>query len=896
MQFLTRLFIAGILLLYTSIAFGQTEDTTKTNFVPFDTISKNLESIHHVKFFYDSKWFEGKLFLSGISKMSLPQAISIISRISQLSVSKIKDSYYVFTLNSKIFADNSDSTIYEIGDFINYGNQSIANIKGSITNAISNTPLIGAKIYVLDLNKKYDSNSSGKFSIIIPVGEHDLKFEYPGYDTKQIKVKLYSDGELPVELNVKTIMLNEVSVVATRIDQYYRRTKMSVLSIDAKSIKQLPTNLGEIDIVKSLSLLPGVQTTGEFGSGFNVRGGSADQNLILLEEVPVFNSAHFFGLTSIINPDIVSKVTLYKGAIPITYGERASSVLSVKMGSENSNKTKIMGGIGLINSRLNIDIPVSKKLKIIVGGRTSYSDWILKSLPDIELKNSSARFNDMNLYINYNPSKNDEFTLFTYASNDYFKLLGNSQYYYGNLLGSINYSHRFNSKFYSNLTVGTSYYKARNIENDSLTYTESYKIENSIIYNTLKYNLIYNYNDKHILTLGINGFLYDIDPGKIYPYGEKSNIQKHSTQREKGLEWAPYIGDDFEINKKISMEFGFRFSNFFYLGPRKVFLYDPSQPKSEETILDSVNYKKNEIIKHWSGLEPRFSFKYNISNSSSARFSYTRINQYINVISNTVVVSPTDYWKLSDNYIKPLISDQIALGYFKDFKNSLYETSVELYYKQYKHLIEYKNGAQISMNDHLQNELIEAKGESMGLEIYIKKNTGKVNGWISYTLSKSIRKTVSNNQAEQLNNNNWFPDNIDKPNNLVINGAYFINKRWKVGMTFNYSTGRPVTLPELKYNIKGTQVVYYSDRNKYRLPDYHRLDISISQFESLKIHKKWKGYWTISIINVYGRKNAYSVYYKRDKSPYSNYSQSSSLYKLYIIGRPLPTITYNFIF
>ena len=894
-HFFVKVFLFICLSLLNITVNAQLKDSLKNTFVPFDTIKVKLEARHHVKFFYDPIWFEGKEFSASIAKMPLPEAISVITKISQLSVSKIKESYFVFLPENQINSSSNDNNnILEIGDILDYGSKSHAKVDVFIVNGSNTNPLIGAKIEVTDIKQKCQTNNRGVVSMIIPVGEHELKVEYPGYDTKSLRAKVYSDGNITVEMYIKTILLDEVSVVATKIDQFYRRTKMSVMSIDAKTIKELPTNLGETDIIKGLSLLPGVQTTGEFGSGFNVRGGGSDQNLVLIEDVPIFNTSHLFGLTSIINPDGISKVTLYKGGIPVTYGERASSILSVKMGTEDINHFKVKGGIGLINSRITLEIPIKDKLKIILGGRASYSDWLLKRLPDLELKNSSASFNDVNLYASYNISSRDELTLFAYSSNDKFKFSEINRYNYSNILGSINYSHRFNSSLFTNFVVGTSHFNAGFIQNDTLMPLESYQLSNAILYNNLKWNLVYKLNDAHILSMGINGFLYNVEPGKVMPYGELSNVFTQGVQKEKGFEWAGFIGDDYEINNKIGVEFGIRLSNFYYLGAKKVYFYTPGVLKSAESISDSVSYKNNEIIKAYWGLEPRLTFRYNIDYYSSIRLSYNRINQYVNLMSNTAVASPTDLWKLSDTYLKPLISDQIAIGYFKNFKSD-YETSVELYYKPYQNVIEYKNGAQIFLNNYLETDLIKAKGKSFGIEFYVKKNSGKLNGWVSYTLSKSIRKTTSSNPLEQLNENSWFPDNLDKPNNLVINGSYYLNRRWKLGLTFNYSTGRPVTIPELKYTIKGSQIVYYSDRNKYRMPDYHRLDMSISQFESLKINKKWKGYWTISLINVYGRKNAYSIFYKRDHSPY-NYDPRSNLFKLYIIGRPLPTFSYTFVF
>lgn len=890
--FLKKAFPVICLLYFNFTVNAQLNDSTSNSYIPFDSLKNAIENKYQIKFFYNPIWFEGKEFSAKIARMPLSEAVSVITREMRLSFMRIR-SYYVFLPASEMTNKAGSGDYYEIGDILEYGSKSHANVRLTVINGSNGQPLIGAKVGLPGQIRKYETNAQGMITMNLPVGEHELKTEYPGYETRPLRIKVYSDGDFTVEMYIRTIVLEEVSVVATKIDQYTRRTKMSMVSIDARSIRELPTNLGETDIIKGLTLLPGVQTTGEFGSGFNVRGGSSDQNLVLLEEVPLFNTSHLFGLTSIINPEGVSKATLYKGGIPVTYGERASSILSVKMGIENPHKLRVKGGIGLINSHLSLEIPVTKNLYILTGGRTSYSDWMLKSLPDLQLKNSSAGFNDLNFYASYSLSKRDELTLFAYSSNDKFTFSGTSHYNYGNKLGSLNYAHRFNSKLYTNLLSGVSYYNSGFVENDSLTASESYRITNYVMYNNLKWNWIWQPDSKHILTLGINGFLYRVSPGKVRPYGLSSDVLPETMENERALEWALFLGDDYEINDKIGLEFGIRYSNFWYLGPRMIYSYFPGVPKSNETISDSTFFSRNEIIKRWSGLEPRFTFRYNFSSSASVRFSYNRIYQYVNLVSNTAIASPTDLWKLSDPYVRPLIADQIAAGYFRNF--NVYETSVEIYAKKYRNVIEYKNGAQIFMNQHLETDLTEAEGQSYGVEIYAARNSGKLTGWMSYTLSRSIRRTVSENAAEQLNRNTWFPDNVDRPHNLVMNVGYHINKRWKAGLTFNYSSGRPVTLPELKYDIRGTQIVYFSDRNKYRMPDYHRLDISISQSESLKLYKKWKGYWTFSLINVYGRKNAYSVFYRRTRSFY-NYEGHSTLNKLYIIGRPIPVLTYNFVF
>jgi hypothetical protein len=368
-------------------------------------------------------------------------------------------------------------------------------------------------------------------------------------------------------------------------------------------------------------------------------------------------------------------------------------------------------------------------------------------------------------------------------------------------------------------------------------------------------------------------------------------------QDEQGLESALFLSDDIKLNDKLSLEIGIRYSAFYTLGPKTVWNYDPQQASRSESIIDSSIYGKGKLIKKFGGLEPRFSLRYNTSATSSLRLSYNRINQYINLISNTSIQSTSSIWKISDGNISPVISDQFAIGFFKDFENGNYETSIELYYKTYQNLIDYRNGASVELDPRIETELINTSGKNFGAEVFLKKNKGKLTGWISYTYSRALRQTDAKFVSEQINNNKIYPDNLDRPHNLVVNAGYYFNRRVRISLTYSYNTGRPVTLPEQKYNtLDGYQVVYYSDRNKYRMPDYQRLDFSISRYENLRLKKSWKGYWTFAVINVLGRKNAYSIFYEQDTNPVSFTRGIYNLYKLYIIGIPFPTLTYNIMF
>ncbi len=695
----------------------------------------------------------------------------------------------------------------------------------------------------------------------------------------------------------RAIKLGEVVIYSERAESNVSGTQMSIVKIDVKGIKELPVSIGGKDIIRSITLMPGVQTIGEFGTGFNVRGGSADQNLVLIEDVPIFNLSHLFGLISVVNSDGVSNVTLLKAGISAKYGERASSVMDIQLGPTNPDKTTVKGGIGIINSSLYLETPlVDNKINLLIGARSSYSNWLLHSIPDIDLMNSSAHFYDADALLSFNVNDRNKIDLFGYISNDRFGFAKTTDYKYTNLLGSLRWKHTFTNQFFFNLTAGISDYRFQVSESDTSKLWEAYRINSGVLYKNTKWNFSWLPNGNHSIDFGINAALYNIQPGKLTGLSDSTIINPVQMLSEKALESAIYLTDNITLSPKLAIDVGVRYSLYTYLGPNKIYIYQPDLPRSRGSVIDSLMYGNNKSICRYSGLEPRVSLRITLSNNSSVKLSYNRIHQYVNLVSNTAVMAPTDVWKLSSPNLKPLTCDHFAVGYFKNFKNNMYETSLEVYYKSLTNAIEYKNGADLLLNPYLEADLTNVRGYNYGVELYVKKNTGRLTGWASYTFSRSLQQSHGVFTEDKINDNQIFPSNFDRPNNLILNANYHISKRWRFNGTFTYSTGRPVTLPELKFDYQGYQLLYYSDRNKYRLPDYHRLDVSMTLDESLKIRRKWKGSWTFSIINLYGRKNAYSVYYQKGAHMVSNEYRQYDTYMLYIIGRPLPMLTYSFTF
>jgi hypothetical protein len=899
LPYLKQLFILCLFFLLIERASSQ-QAYRQNNLVPIDTIVKSLEHKRNISLYYQPEWFDNKTFHSSILELPIDEISNILKNACNCSAIAVDSFSIVFIPNEKSLSDitvKNNDVYTTIGSLRDFGKFKQGTLTGKIVNGKTGEPLIGVRIYVYKTKTGAVTDKNGKFKLTLAVGEYDLKLSYTGFEDNLNRIKLCGDGSATFEIMEKSILLNEVIITTKRAENNLVRTQVGMVQLTKKDIKELPMTLGVTDIIKSVTLLPGVQSIGEFGTGFNVRGGSNDQNLILVENVPIFNSSHLFGLTSIVNPDGITEVTLLKAGIPAKYGERASSLMDIRMGTANSEKIKGVGGIGLMDSRLTLDVPLLKnKVNLLVGGRTFYSDWIINRIPDIDLMNSSAKFYDLNAFLTVSPDENNKFVVFGYYSNDKFSYGVNLHYLYSNSLASIRWNHVLNHKLSSNLMAGLSNYNNEVGQHDNLKQIEAYKIYSKVFYKSLKWNLNWHPNNNHSVDFGANAIFYDINPGNLAPYDTFSHVIPVEVSQEKGNEYAVYASDNFSITQKLGVEFGLRYSYYALIGPGTEFIYKEAGPITKENIVDTIFYSKGSKIKKYSGLEPRLSLRYSINDVSSVKLSYSRMNQYINLISNTSVMAPTDIWHLSDLYAKPLKCDQYTLGYFHNFKSGAIETSLELYYKTLTNLIEYKNGAQLLLNDHLETDLINAKGKDYGIEAYLKKNTGKLTGWISYTYSRALEKTTGEDASSQINNNNYFPSNYDKPHNLVINLNYHISRRWRFSGSFLYSTGRPVTLPEVQYDYEGYQILYYSDRNKYRLPDYNRLDIAITWDESLRKKKIWKGSWTLSVINLYGRKNAYSVFYERDVPSAENNYREYSLYKLYIIGRPLPTLTYNFSF
>jgi hypothetical protein len=891
--------ISVLLLFFYTVSIQSFAQATLQNYLSANELILKLEQKHNVKIFYKPNWFSAHEFSERLLEQSLNEALLSIANTFSLTILNV-DGYFVLIPKSILGEDRSDSegNYSEIGNPLDFGRYAKAQVQGYIYDGTSGEPLIGAIIFDEVTGIGVSTNNLGFYSFILPAGEHKLKLSYLGYEDTHHIVKVNAPGTLNFDLFEKSLQLESAVITAYRQDANIRSTQMSIVRLDPMMLKELPGALGERDIIKSFTLLPGIQSMGEFGTGFNVRGGDSDQNLILVEDMPLFNSSHLFGLVSVVNPDMVTGVTLFKAGIPARFGERASSVVDIRKRGGNPQRAKLTGGLGLLYSRLHLETPlINRNVFLSIGGRSSYSNWLLNRIPDADLMNSSANFYDLSGVLTVNLGDKNSLSFFGYQSFDSFLLSGETQHAYQSQLASIRYNSTLSPFLTTRVTLGLSNYNNQVEQPIDVQPKNAFSLSSDISYKTLKWHFDYQPGSNWIFDFGLQAIHYGISPGNISPLGDKSYVNTFSLKRESGLETGIYASANIEVSPKLSVDLGLRGVWYGFMGPSSVFEYKSNQPRMPQNIVDTVYYTS-----HWKaiwsdgGLEPRIGFRYLINDNNSLKISYNRNHQYVNLLSTSAVMSPTDVWRLSNMFTGALLSDQVAVGYFLLLPDHNIEVSIEAYLKSHSNLIEYRDGANILMNSTIESDLVNANGYSFGAEFYLTRKMGKLTGWLSYTYARSYRRTNEEFELFRINNNTYFPSNFDRPHNLVLNSSYKLTRRWRINTTFTYNTGRPVTYPEQIFEYQGHLAISYSERNKYRLPNYHRLDISISYDENLKLNARGKGSWSLSLINAYGRKNVYSVFYKKElPTPESSY-RKYGLYKMYIIGRPMPTLTYNFTF
>ncbi|MCK7555014.1 TonB-dependent receptor [Chitinophaga sedimenti] len=759
------------------------------------------------------------------------------------------------------------------------------NLAGYIRNTQTGEPVIGVSVYV-DAPKRIGvaTDQYGYYSINLPRGRHVLHIQSIGMRDTRRQVMLNDHGKLNIELAEQVISLKHVTITGEKAGNV-RGTQMGVEKLSIKTIKQVPAVFGEADILRVVLTLPGVKSVGEASTGFNVRGGAADQNLILFNDATIYNPSHFFGMFSTFNPEVVKSVELYKASIPAKYGGRLSSVLAVDGREGNKKKFAGVGGIGLLTSRINLEGPlVNDRTSFVFGARTTYANWMLKLLPQ-EYENSKVNFYDVNLLLSHeDKKKKNNFYLTTYLSRDRFALNSDTTYGYGNKNISFKWKHAFNSKFSGMVTAGYDFYDY-NINSDAKE-LEAYKMKFDIGQANLKFDFNYYLNSSHTLDFGVSNILYKLHPGSYEPVGKESEVIADIMEPEQGMESAAYIADHWTITDKISLDAGIRWSMFNYLGPRTVNYYPAGVSRTDENLIESKQHHRGDFINNYNGPEYRVGARFATSATSSLKVSYNTMRQYIHMLSNTTAIAPTDIWKLSDPNIKPQRGDQVALGFYKNFKSNTIETSVEVYYKNLHDYLDYKSGASLVLNHKLEQDVINTKGKAYGVELMVKKLTGKLNGWISYTYSRTLLKVDDPTTTETVNKGDFYPSNYDKPHDVTMVGNYRFSHRVSFSLNTTYSTGRPITLPIGKYEYAGAVRTLYSDRNAYRIPDYFRMDMSLNIEGNHKVHQKTHNSRTFGVYNLTARRNAYSVYFVSENGYVKGY-------KLSIFGAAIPFVNFN---
>jgi hypothetical protein len=756
-------------------------------------------------------------------------------------------------------------------------------ISGRIIDEITGESLVGATVTVPELNINRITDNNGGFELVLDRAEYNLQFRYVGYETVDYPITAVGDGRLSIRMIQEDFELDDVVIYGSDPEKNIRSTDMGAITLSMNTMKELPPFMGEVDIVRSLATLPGVSQVGEASSGLNVRGGGVDQNLIQFAGAPIYNPSHMFGLFTAFNADVVNDVTLYKAVVPARYGGRSSAILDIL--PKAGGVSKWGGDLMLSNfsGKLSLNGPIIKdKVSILGGFRISYINWLLNSLSNPTLKNSQANFYDGNLVINAPLSDKNEFTYSYYTSYDDFAFSSDTTISWKNTAHSLQWKSKLSSKL-SMEALG--FYSLYNYGIFNSSGINDFDINSDIQDLGGKVFLGYNFSETNKITFGGEYKQIQIQPGELIPAGANEEILPQKVQDEAGRESAVHFQHEFEVGEKFGFSYGLRYDMYQYIGPRVVRQYAENKPISDGSAISETVYGAGDVIQNYGGLGPRASFRYSFNKASSIKAGYNKMYQFIHLISNTATIAPSDVWKLSDNFLEPQIADQYSLGFYNNFKGNIFETSIEVYYKDIQNVVEYKDGANLIMQNHIETELIPAEGQAYGVELYVKKNLGRLTGWISYTYSRALRRVITPFEEENINNGEWYASNFDKPHDLTLIGNYKVSTNTSVSATFAYSTGRPITFPEAKFDYSGNSLAYFDSRNQQRLPDFHRLDLSMN-FKLKGQGRFFDGQWTFSILNVYGRKNPFSIFFNDAEAA------PPQAFRLAILGVPLPSLSY----
>lgn len=775
--------------------------------------------------------------------------------------------------------------------FLNANAQEKIVLNGVIKDALSNETLYGVNILAPDLKTGAVSNEYGFYSLKLPKGKHNLRITYLGYKEVIKEISVEDDLSLNFEMFPASEDLEEVIITDNTERLNIRKPEMSVNKLEIETIQKLPAVFGEVDVVRSLLLLPGVSNAGEGSSGFNVRGGAVDQNLILLDEATIYNASHLFGLFSVFNPDAIKNLKLYKGGIPAKYGGRVSSVLEIFQKDGNSKKFKANGGIGVISSRLLLEGPiVEDKGSFLIGGRSSYAHLFLK-LTD---NPNAAYFYDLNTKLSYRLDSKNSLLFSGYFGRDVFNINESFKNTYGNAVLNLRWNNVLSENIFTNLSVIYSdYYYGLTLDFVEFNWNSGIKNLN------LKYDFNHYLNDNFSFDYGINSTYYEFNPGEIEPSTESSGINYFKLTKKYAFENAVYFSGEQKISKKLSAEYGLRYSSFLRLG-QDLNIYENNNPVifnedfgiyEEATPVSIKKSRKSEIERSFGNFEPRFALAYSFNDYQSVKISYNRMSQYLHLITNTSSPTPLDIWAPSGKYIEPQLLDQVAAGYFQNFRNEKYSLELEGFYKYIKNRLNYIDGANLVANNAIEQVILPGTARAYGLEFLLKKNKGRFTGWLAYTLSRSEQRTPGRTPEELgINNSRWYSTAYDKTHDVSVTGSYDLNRKWQFNANFIFQTGLPTTFPTGQYRFENLTIPVYSPRNSNRLPTYHRLDISATYVPNKKPDSKIKSSWNFGIYNVYNRMNALSLSFRKNDDTGNNEAVRLSLFGI------IPSVTYNFKF
>lgn len=869
---------------------GSEQDKKLTQFLD------EFERKQGVTFYYLEDWIAPFTINESYTGQTLADLLTDVLRESDISFIPIHDRALAFvkdpTVEIKrrealVAASRRQQTIESatVGNPDLYRPGKIVTLRGRIANDEDRTPVTGATV-VPNGVQGTTSDREGQYELRLPSGKHVLTINFIGFKERVIDLMLYDDGDLNLALQEAPVLLEEVVISSQPINEL-TVSRPGQLQLSVGAMKKQPSLLGEADLVRQLQSLPGVNTVGEAAAGFNVRGGSVDQNLVLYDGLPLFNTSHALGFFSAFYSEAIQEMSFYRGGIPAEFGGRVSSVLDIRSKAGDPERWKVNGGIGLVSANLMARGPIVKNRTTLAASvRGTYANWYLDLLKNTykDLTNSQVGFYDGDIRLEHSLNKDSKLTLSYYRSFDKLRIRGDTTFQWVNQLLSARLDQIFSPRLSGSflLGVGDYGYTVSNVQP-----AQGFDLDYKVTYPTLKMDFLLNAGE-HRLSFGLQSTYYSFNPGKLRPTTPESSIRSVTMDPQQSLESGVYLADSYNLTERFVVDAGIRLSSFIQLGPATVNVYSPSSPIEEDNLVDSVKYPSGEPVTSYMGLEPRVALRYSLTKESSLKLSYHRIYQYLHLVSNTAAVTPIDVWQPSNTFFKPQVADQISFGYFRDFKQKMYEAYAEVFYKEISNVLDFKDGAELILNKTLEADLLQGKGVAYGLETFLSKNQGRLTWTMSYTYSRSLRQFDAG--PESINNGQSFPSNYDQPHMLNLSWNYRLSRRWSFTGNFAYRTGRPVTVPVFGFSVDGYGVAYFSGRNQYRIPDYHRLDIAFVIEGSHKLKKPWSGSWTISFLNVYARRNAYSYFFS------STVPGKIDTYQLSILGTIVPSVTYNFKF